>query len=62
MAEHREIERATADGRRKPGRRKVKLPGESRHVDRSDSALYIARKLELDKRERKYAAEAKLGR
>lgn len=42
-----------AKGRLKPGRRMVKLPGEKGYAERSDSALYIARKLELDKRERR---------
>lgn len=48
-------EYATADlkGRRRPGRRLVRLPGETGHVERSDSAVYLARKLEIDKRERR---------
>ncbi|MER8783364.1 hypothetical protein NKH60_19315 [Mesorhizobium sp. M1006] len=49
------IEHASTDekGLRKPGRRMIKLPGEKGHVERSDSAVYIARKLDLDKRERR---------
>jgi hypothetical protein len=53
QAEHREYATTDAKGRRKPGRRLVKLPGEKGHVERSDSAVYIARKLDLDKRERR---------
>ena len=51
--EHREYATSDVKGRRNPGRRLVKLPGEKTHVERSDSAVYIARKLDLDKRERR---------
>lgn len=51
--DRREYATTEPKGRRNPGRRKVKLPGESGYVERSDSALYIARKIDLDKRERR---------
>lgn len=40
-------------GRVRPSKRMVRLPGETRHVERTDSAINIARKLEIDKRERR---------
>lgn len=40
-------------GRHQSARRMVKLPGEKRHVERSESAVYFARKLEIDKREKR---------
>ncbi len=53
QAERREYATADIASRRKPGRRMVKLPGEVRHVERSDSAAYIARKIQVDKMERR---------
>jgi hypothetical protein len=55
MSHNERIEHASVDekGRRKPGLRMVKLPGDKGYVERSDSAVYIARKLDLDKRERR---------
>jgi len=52
--ERREYEKA--DGRRRKLRRSVKLPGEPRHVDRSDSAETIARRIALAKVERRQEA------
>lgn len=58
QADNERREYATTDikGRRRPGRRLVKLPGETRHVERSESAIYFARKLDLDKREKRLKA------
>ena len=53
QSEHREYATASLTSRRKPGRRMVKLPGEVRHVERSDSAAYLARKIQIDKMERR---------
>ncbi|RVD40392.1 hypothetical protein EN858_21775 [Mesorhizobium sp. M4B.F.Ca.ET.215.01.1.1] len=47
--ERREIERASSDGRRGPAKRLIKLPGEKRHANRSETAKDIARKIALDK-------------
>jgi hypothetical protein len=52
--ERREYEKA--DSRRRKGRRSVKLPGETRHADRSDSAEIIARRIALAKVERRLEA------
>lgn len=51
MAERREYEKATGGG----GKilRLVKMPGETRHKECSDSAEVIARKIRLDKAERR---------
>ncbi|QPC93535.1 hypothetical protein [Mesorhizobium sp. INR15] len=49
MAEHREIERATSDGRRSPAERMIKLPGETRHAKRGKTAKEIARQIAIDK-------------
>lgn len=51
MFERREYEKADARGRK--GLRSVKLPGEQRHADRSESAEAIARRLAIAKRERR---------
>lgn len=51
MSERREYEKADARGRK--GLRSVKLPGEQRHADRSESAEAIARRLAIAKRERR---------
>jgi hypothetical protein len=59
--ERREYATPDAKVRRRPGRRLVKLPGESGHVERSDSAVYLARKLDIDKRERRMKAAARHG-
>ncbi|WP_183097249.1 hypothetical protein [Mesorhizobium sp. YM1C-6-2] len=53
QAEHREYATTDLKGRRRPTLRLVKLPGEKRHVERSESAIYFARKLQIDKRERR---------
>lgn len=52
--EHREYEKA--DGRKRKGLRLVKLPGETRAVERSESATDIARKLAIAKREKRLKA------
>lgn len=49
----------TAD--RKPVRRSVKMPGESRHSECSDSPAVIARKLMHAKREKKLRATQRNG-
>jgi|GEM_PF-1569475 len=49
--ERREYELRPANGGRK-GLRSIKLPGEQRHVERSESASDIARRLAIGKRER----------
>lgn len=51
--DNRALEKTNADAVRPKRRRLVKLPGEERHVERSDSAIYFARKLDIDKRERR---------
>lgn len=51
MTERREYEKADARGRK--GLRSVKLPGELRHAERSESAEAIARRLATAKRERR---------
>ena len=47
------LEKTNADAVRPKRRRLVKLPGEKRHIERSDSAIYFARKLDLERRERR---------
>jgi hypothetical protein len=47
------LEKTNADALRPKRRRLVKLPGEKRHIERSDSAIYFARKLDIEKRERR---------
>lgn len=62
MAETR-IEYADKRQRKGAGRRLVKRPGEARHVATKDSAETIARKILLDRAERRLKrAEAPLGR
>jgi hypothetical protein len=56
MVENRAYEKTDTSARRPKGRRMVKLPGEKRHVERSDSATYFARKVDLDKREKRLKA------
>lgn len=46
-------ETADLKSRGRKRRRMVKLPGEKVHGERSDSAEFFARKLDLDKRERR---------
>ncbi|MET4739713.1 hypothetical protein ABIF73_003852 [Bradyrhizobium japonicum] len=55
--EMRDYEKTSATKRPASSRRRlVKLPGEKRHIERSDSATYFARKLEIDRRERRMRA------
>ncbi|MGY4428263.1 hypothetical protein ACVWWO_000740 [Bradyrhizobium sp. F1.13.1] len=49
-------ERTSDTADRKPVRRSVKMPGESRHSECSDSPAVIARKLMQAKRERRLKA------
>lgn len=51
--EHHEYSDTSLQSRRKPRKRLVKLPGEKRHVERSESATLIARKVVLDKLEKR---------
>ena len=53
-AEH-ELRRelATEDGRRKPSRRSVKMPGKLGYEAMSDSAHMIARRIQLEKIEKR---------
>ena len=60
-AEQRALEKTDASASRPKRRRLVKLPGEKRHVERSDSAIYFARKLEIDKLERRMKAATRNG-
>jgi hypothetical protein len=53
QSERREYATADDKGRRKPGRRMVKLPGDKSHVERSDSALLIARRIQVEKMEKR---------
>jgi len=46
-------ELATEDGRRKPSRRSVKMPGRSGYEAMSDSAHMIARRIQLAKIEKR---------
>lgn len=52
MVERREYETATGDTLNKR-RKLVRMPGETRHRECSDSAEVIARKIRLDKAERR---------
>ena len=62
QSERRELATADAKGRWKPGQRLVKLPGETKHTVRSESAAAIARRVEIDKREKRIRKmEAKIG-
>ncbi|MER8549199.1 hypothetical protein NKH41_26520 [Mesorhizobium sp. M1169] len=49
--ERREYETATDKGR--PGQRLVRLPGDKQHTKRGDSAKVIARRIALDKAEKR---------
>lgn len=51
QSERREYETATDKGR--PGQRLVKLPGDASHAKRGDSAKVIARRIALDKAEKR---------
>ncbi len=51
QCERREYEKADDKGR--PGQRLVKLPGDKKHGKRSDSAKVIARRIALDKAEKR---------
>lgn len=51
MFERREYEKADARGRK--GLRSIKLPGEAKHSERSESAEAIARRLAIAKREKR---------
>lgn len=46
-------ELATQDGRRKPSRRSVKMPGKSGYEAMSESANMIARRIQLEKIEKR---------
>jgi hypothetical protein len=61
MFDNRALEKTSANASRPKRRRLVKLPGEKRHVERSDSAIYFAQKLEIDKRERRMKAATRNG-
>ncbi len=50
------VEYEKADERRRRGLRSVKLPGEVRHADRSESAETIARRIAIAKREARLKA------
>lgn len=50
-SEHREYEKAQDKGR--PVQRLVKLPGDTQHAKRGDSAKIIARRIALDKAEKR---------
>lgn len=50
-------ERTSSASDRKPVRRSVKLPGESRHSECSDSPAVIARKIMQEKREKRMRAQ-----
>lgn len=56
MCEHREIERASSDGRRGAAERMIKLPGDKKHEKRSRTAKEIARQIALDKIDKKIEA------
>lgn len=60
--EVRDYEKTSATKRPALSRRRlVKLPGEKRHIERSDSPIYFAPKLEIDKRERRTRAASRNG-
>lgn len=54
-------ERTSSATDRKPVRRSVKLPGESRHSECSDSPAVIARKITQAKREKRLRATQRNG-
>lgn len=47
------VERAVANGRRKPSKRAVKLPGAASHSSTDESAELIARRIQLAKMEKR---------
>ncbi|CAN7701784.1 hypothetical protein [Mesorhizobium sp. LjNodule214] len=51
QSERREYEKAQDKGR--PSQRMVKLPGETLHAKRGDTAKVIARRIALDKAEKR---------
>ncbi len=57
MSERREYDVRPADNGR-PALRSVKLPGEQRHIGRSESAKAIARRLAISQREKALAERA----
>ncbi|MGK9261195.1 hypothetical protein KXS15_09550 [Sinorhizobium meliloti] len=57
MSDHREYEQAA--GKERDKKRAVKLPGETRHVARVESAKVIARRLTIGKRQRELEAKAR---
>lgn len=50
-----------AAGQERDKKRAVKLPGETRHVERVESAKVIARRLAVGKRQRELEAKARRG-
>jgi len=52
-SEHCEYATTDMKGRKKSAKRLVRLPGETRHIERAESAVYFAKKLELEKRKRR---------
>ena len=62
MFETRDYEKTSAKKRPASSRRRlVKLPGEKKHVERSDSPTYFARKLQIEKMERRARAKSRNG-
>lgn len=62
MFETRDYEKTSAAKRPTSSRRRlVKLPGEKAHVERSDSATYFARKIQVGKMERRARAKSRNG-
>lgn len=62
MFETRSYEKTSATKRPASSRRRlVKLPGEKAHVERSDSATYFARKIQISKMERRTKAKLRNG-
>lgn len=55
-------ERTSSATDRKPVRRSVKLPGENRHSDCSESPAVIARKIMQEKRKKRMRAAQRNGR
>ncbi|TIW20309.1 MAG: hypothetical protein E5V63_31855 [Mesorhizobium sp.] len=47
------VEHATVGGKRRPIRRMVKLPGASQHTGNDESAELIAKRIQLEKMERR---------
>jgi hypothetical protein len=62
MFEARDYEKTSATKRPASSRRRlVKLPGEKGYVERSDSPTYFARKIQVDKMERRARAKSRNG-